>query len=172
MKILIVDDQEENLYLLDTLLNGFGYQVVSARNGKEALEKLQGEDFQIIISDILMPVMDGFQLCHAAKGDEKFKHIPFVFYTASYSEEEDEDLALKMGADKFIRKPMEPEKFVEIINQLMREVEEGQIKLGGKVPENDKEIFKLYNERLVNKLEEKTIRQQEEVRKRQQAEED
>jgi len=71
MKILIVDDQEENLYLLNTLLNGFGYQVVSARNGKDALEKLQGEDFQIIISDILMPVMDGFQLCHAVKTDEK-----------------------------------------------------------------------------------------------------
>jgi PAS domain S-box-containing protein len=172
MKILIVDDQEENLYLLNTLLNGFGCQVVSARNGKDALEKLQGEDFQIIISDILMPVMDGFQLCRAVKGDEKFKHIPFLFYTASYSEKEDEDLALKMGADKFIRKPMEPEKFVEIINQLMREVEEGQIKPGGKAPENDKEVFKLYNERLVNKLEEKMIKLQEEVRRRQQAEEE
>ncbi|MFC2146177.1 ATP-binding protein [Acidobacteriota bacterium] len=172
MKILIVDDQEENLYLLDKLLKGFGYQVVSARNGKEALGKLQVEDFQIIISDILMPVMDGFQLCHAAKGDEKFKHIPFVFYTASYSEKEDEDLALKMGADKFIRKPMEPEKFVEIINQLMREKGKGQIKTVEQAPFNEKEVFKLYNERLVNKLEEKTIKLQEEVRRRQQAEEE
>ncbi|MFC2140664.1 ATP-binding protein, partial [Acidobacteriota bacterium] len=172
MKILIVDDQEENLYLLNTLLNGFGYQVVSARNGKEALEKLQVENFQIIISDILMPVMDGFQLCHAVKTDEKFKHIPFVFYTAAYLEKEDEALAQKMGADKFIRKPIEPDKFVEIINQLMREVENGRIKPVKKVPGNEKEVFKLYNERLVNKLEEKTIKLQEEVRKRQQAEEE
>jgi PAS domain S-box-containing protein len=172
MKILIVDDQKENLYLLNALLKGFGFRVVSARNGKEALEKLQGEDFQIIISDILMPVMDGFQLCHAVKTDEKFKHIPFVFYTAAYLEKEDEALAQKMGADKFIRKPMEPEKFVELINQLIREVENGQIKPVEKVPGNEKEVFKLYNERLVNKLEEKTIKLQEEVRKRQQAEEE
>jgi PAS domain S-box-containing protein len=172
MKILIVDDQEENLYLLNTLLNGFGYQVVSARNGKEALEKLQVEDFQIVISDILMPVMDGFQLCHAVKTDEKFKHIPFVFYTAAYLEKEDEELAQKMGADRFIRKPMEPGQFVEIINQLMREVENGRIKPVEKIPENEKEVFKLYNERLVNKLEEKTIKLQEEVRKRQQAEQE
>jgi len=172
MKILIVDDQEENLYLLNTLLNGFGYQVVSARNGKEALEKLQVEDFQIVISDILMPVMDGFQLCHAVKTDEKIKHIPFVFYTAAYLEKEDEELAQKMGADKFIRKPMEPGQFVEIINQLMREVENGRIKPVEKIPENEQEVFKLYNERLVNKLEEKTIKLQEEVRKRQQAEQE
>ena len=172
MKILIVDDQEENLYLLNTLLNGFGYQVVSARNGKEALEKLQAEDFRIIISDILMPVMDGFQLCHAVKTNEKFKHIPFVFYTAAYQEKEDEELAQKMGADKFIRKPMEPGQFVEIINQLMREVENGRIKPVEKIPGNEKEVFKLYNERLVNKLEEKTIKLQEEVRKRQQAEQE
>lgn len=172
MKILTVDDQKENLYLLNALLKGFGFQVVSARNGKEALEKLQGEDFQIIISDILMPVMDGFQLCHAVKTDEKFKHIPFVFYTAAYLEKEDEELAQKVGADKFVRKPIDPEKFVEIINQLIREVENGKITPVEKAPGNDKEVFKLYNERLINKLEEKMIRLEEEVQKRQQAEEE
>jgi PAS domain S-box-containing protein len=172
MKVLIVDDQEENLYLLNALLNGFGFQVVSAQNGKDALEKLHGEDFQIIISDILMPVMDGFQLCHAVKTDEKIKHIPFVFYTAAYLEKEDEELAQKMGADKFIRKPMEPGKFVEMINQLIREVENGKITPVEKSPGNEKEVFKLYNERLINKLEEKMIRLEEEVQKRQQAEQE
>jgi PAS domain S-box-containing protein len=170
MKILIVDDQKENLYLLNAILKGFGFQVISAQNGKEALEKLHGEDFQIIISDILMPVMDGFQLCHEVKTDEKFKHIPFVFYTAAYLEKEDEELAQKVGADKFVRKPMDPKKFVEIINQLIREVENGKITPVEKVPGNDEEVFKLYNERLINKLEEKMIRLEEEVQKRQQAE--
>jgi CheY-like chemotaxis protein len=130
MKVLIVDDQEENLHLLDRLLKRADFQVALARNGKDALEQLQGEDFQIIISDILMPVMDGFQLCHAVKTDEKLKHVPFVFYTAAYMEKEDEELAQKMGADKFIRKSRELEKFVEMIKQLMHEVEKGQIKPG------------------------------------------
>jgi len=172
MKALIVDDQKENLYLLNALLNGLGFQVVSAKNGKDALEKLHGEDVQIIISDILMPVMDGFQLCHAVKTDEKYKHIPFVFYTAAYLEKEDEELAQKVGADKFIRKPMDPEKFVEIIHKLIHEVENGQIKTAEKIPGNDKDVFELYNERLINKLEEKMTRLEEEVQKRQQAEEE
>ncbi|MGD2085371.1 MAG: PAS domain S-box protein [Candidatus Aminicenantes bacterium] len=170
MKTMIVDDQEENLHLLNKLFKRSGFQVVSARNGKDALKKLQGEDFQIIISDILMPVMDGFQLCHAVKADEKFRHIPFVFYTAAYTEKEDEDLGLKIGADKFIRNPVLHEEFVEMIKQLIREKEKSPINPDRKAPENDQEVLKLYNERLVNKLEEKMIRLEEEARKRQQAE--
>jgi PAS domain S-box-containing protein len=172
MKVLIVDDQEESLHLLDRLLKRADFQVALARNGKDALEQLQGEDFQIIISDILMPVMDGFQLCHAVKTDEKLKHVPFVFYTAAYMEKEDEELAQKMGADKFIRKSRELEKFVEMIKQLMHEVEKGQIKPGETIPGNEKEVLKLYNERLINKLEEKMTRLEEEVQKRQQAEQE
>jgi len=172
MKVLIVDDQEENLHLLNKLLKRADFQVVSARNGKDALEQLQGENFQIIISDILMPVMDGFQLCHAVKTHEKLKHIPFVFYSATYMEKEDEELAQKMGADKFIRKSRELEKFVEMIKQLIHEVEKGQIKPVEKIPGNEQEVLKLYNERLINKLEEKMIRLEEEAQKRQQAEQE
>ncbi len=79
MRILIVDDNKVNLSLLERLLKNNGYKVVSAENGAEALEKLRANGFGMIISDILMPVMDGFQLCREAKEMAKLKDIPFIF---------------------------------------------------------------------------------------------
>ena len=78
MKILIVDDIKDNIYLLEIWLKGSSYDVVSAANGMEALEKLRTEAFDMIVSDILMPVMDGFKIFQDFKGDEKLKDIPLV----------------------------------------------------------------------------------------------
>ncbi|GAH48853.1 unnamed protein product, partial [marine sediment metagenome] len=82
----------------------------------------------MIVSDIMMPVMDGFQLCRECKGDEKLKDIPFVFYTATYTKDEDEEFTLKLGADKFIRKPIESDEFAKLIQGIFRDVEEGKKK--------------------------------------------
>ncbi|KKM77667.1 hypothetical protein LCGC14_1367690 [marine sediment metagenome] len=157
MKILIVDDKKENLYLLERIIKKMGYEVVMAENGKQALEKLHGDNFKMVISDILMPVMDGYQLCHAVRNNKKFSDLSFVFYTATYVEKEDEELALNMGANKFIRKPMEPEKFMETIKDLLQNTELSQDKPRKDIIKEKKEIFKLYNERLVNKLEQKML---------------
>lgn len=170
IKILIVDDKKENRYLLETLLKGGGHQVVSAVNGKEALDLLRKEKFQMIVSDILMPVMDGFQLCHTVKNDDTLKDIPLVFYTATYVEKEDEEFALKLGATKFIRKPMDPVKFIQIVNHLARDIENGDINAMQEEIENEKEVFKLYNQRLIHKLEEKTLRLEKEVKKQKEVE--
>ena len=85
MKILIVDDNKQNLLLLEAMLNGGRHAVVSAGNGIEALEKLGREKFDLIISDILMPGMDGFKLCVKCKEDEKLRAIPFIFNTLAIS---------------------------------------------------------------------------------------
>ena len=172
MRILIVDDSKVSLSLLENLLKNNGHKVVSAENGAEALEKLRANGFGMIISDILMPVMDGFQLCREAKKVAKLKDIPFVFYTATYTDEKDKELALKVGADKYIRKPVRPDKFIKIIQAVIRNVEEGKIGLKKPVLEEEKEVFKLYSERLVNKLEKKMLGLEKEITERRRAEEE
>src|SRR5881394_867414 len=125
--ILVVDDKEENAYLLRSLLVGHGYRVQSAKNGAEALEQAGRETPDLVISDILMPVMDGFTLCRRWKQDEKLKKIPFVFYTATYTEPKDEQMALSLGAERFLVKPVEPDRFLEMVTNLLEEHRHGQL---------------------------------------------
>ena len=157
MKILIVDDMEENLYLLETLLRGSGYEVVAAKDGVEALSRLKEKSIDIIVSDILMPKMDGFQLCRECKKDESLKKIPFIFYTASYTNKKDENFALSLGADKFIIKPAKPEVFLKILEEVIEEHKKGTLVIP-KEPIKEEEIYLTqYNKRLIHKLEKKML---------------
>jgi response regulator RpfG family c-di-GMP phosphodiesterase len=156
-KILIVDDQEQNLYLLRTLLIGNDYQVVEATNGAEALELARAAPPDLIISDILMPVMDGFSLCQEWKKDEKLRNIPFVFYTATYTDPKDEELALSLGAARFIVKPVEIGDFISMIEQVITEVEAGVIAIPQKPRQEDVAYYRMYNESLIRKLEDKML---------------
>ncbi len=157
MNILLVDDKKEPIYLLEQLLVTSGYGVMTAANGAEALKQLSDQECSLIISDILMPVMDGFQLCKKVKENTKLKSIPFIFYTATYTDEKDEELALSLGADRFIRKPSEPDEFLRNVKVITADMRSGQLK---KVPVQsppmeEKEVLQLYSERLVNRLEKK-----------------
>ncbi len=157
MKILIVDDIEENLYLLETLLKGSGYKVVTAKDGVEAINRLKEEPIDIIVSDILMPKMDGFQLCRECKKDDSFKNIPFVFYTATYTEKKDEEFALSLGVEKFIVKPQEPEVLLNILKEVSEAHKKGTL-ITPKEPIKEEEIYLTeYNKRLINKLERKVL---------------
>jgi len=157
MKILIVDDKKENLYLLETLLKGSGYEVVSAKDGVEALNKLKEESIDMIVSDILMPRMDGFQLCRECKKDKSLKDIPFLFYTATYTEKKDEEFALSLGAEKFIIKPLEPQVFLKILEEVIEEHKKGAL-IAPKEPIKEEEIYLAeYNKRLIKKLEKKVL---------------
>ncbi len=118
MKILIVEYNEENRNLLAKQLQTYVHEVTAVANGVEALEQALAQPPDIIISDIMMPKMDGFRLCHECKQDDKLKDIPFVFYTATYTSIEDEKFALSLGAKAYIRKPIEPEAFVQILRDL------------------------------------------------------
>lgn len=153
LKCLIVDDEEQNLYLLDTLLRGHGYETLTAENGEAALILARQTPPDLIISDIMMPVMDGFQFCRACKTDPILKNIPFVFYTAQYTENQDEEFAMSLGADRFIVKPQEPEIFVQMMKDVLMRYPSGEAR--PEAPLDRVAFLSAHDERVVNKLEEK-----------------
>jgi PAS domain S-box-containing protein len=169
MKVLIVDDNEENRYLLETMLKGSGYDVESVENGADAFDQIKAGGIALIISDILMPVMDGFQLCRKVKTDKALCHIPFIIYTATYTGLQDQKFALKIGADRFIQKPCEPNVFMEAVREITTTT---KCEKDTSTPKSAKEeeILKLYNERLVRKLEQKMLQAEREIEARQMAE--
>ena len=170
-KILIVDDRSVDRRLMRKMLESRGYKVREAADGQQALETARLHKPDLIISDALMPVMDGFQLCRKVKGDKDLNHILFVFYTAAYTEEKDEELALKMGADKFIRKPAEPDEFIKIVQSVIGDMGKGKGKPRKTDLGEEKEVFKLYNERLIKQLEKKMLDLEKEITEHKRAEE-
>ncbi len=155
-RILIVEDNPANLYMLQTLLEGEGFAVEAAENGKEALARALANPPDFIISDILMPIMDGYTLCRLCKSDEHLKDIPFMFYTAEYTERKDEDLALSVGADRFVLKPQEPEAFMNILKEMQEGGHAGR-RPAPKPLGEEMEFFRQHNEILFRKLEEKML---------------
>ena len=166
MKILVVDDEFVSRERVAKILNNMGHQTHIAANGVEALEALKAATFDLIFSDILMPVMDGFRLCQECKSDPTLNTIPFVVHTATYTDQKDEELALKFGADKFLCKPAKRELIRETVEALMRDVQGPRAPSRAKDHETEKDLLKLYNERLIDKLEKKMLDLQREVAER------
>jgi two-component system, NarL family, sensor histidine kinase UhpB len=172
MHILVADDSKIERMILQDLLESEGHTVKATENGELAFQSAFVSLPDLIISDILMPVLDGFALCKSIRSDRRTAHIPFVFYTATYTKTEDEALGLKMGADGFFRKPMEWEQFYAAVSALARD-----IKISGRIPktipdEEEGNLYKLYNERLIKKLEDKVFELEKEVQWRQEIEEE
>jgi len=117
--VLIVDDNKEDLHALGKLLRGHSYKVVSAANGIEALETARRGPPDIVLSDTLMPFMDGFALCHEWEKDTQLKTIPFVFYTADGADAKGQRLAKELGAEGFMVKPFAPEQLLEMVEQVL-----------------------------------------------------
>lgn len=154
---LIVDDHYENYYLSESLLKHIDYQTVWAKNGTEALEMVQSNPPELIISDILMPVMDGFGLCREVKKDPSLCNIPFIFYTASYIEPADKEFALSLGADGFITKGADPDDFYSDLKTILDQITTGTMHGDPvQVPE-DPSFYRMYNEVLISKLEQKLL---------------
>jgi PAS domain S-box-containing protein len=156
-RCLIVDDKEENVYFLRVLLEKNGYQVDCATNGAEALEKGRTNPPDLIISDILMPVMDGFSLCREWRKDDHLKTIPIIIYTATYTDSKDRDFALSLGADRFLIKPLEPEVLLEEISTLIQRKTSETKQHVVEDTLQESVFLKQYNEALIRKLESKML---------------
>jgi CheY-like chemotaxis protein len=117
--ILVVEDNPNVLELLDVTLRFKGYPVVTARNGQEALEAIAHERPAIVITDILMPKMDGYSLAHTLRKNPLTAQIPIIFISATYITAEDKKFALSLGAVRFIEKPIDTEDFLLSIAEIL-----------------------------------------------------
>jgi CheY-like chemotaxis protein len=148
--ILVVDDIPDILALIDATLQFKGYRVVTARDGLEALETIQQNRPALVIADILMPKMDGFGLLHRIRIDPNTRDIPVIFLSATYISQEDKEFARAIGVTSFIEKPVELERFLPIISDILE---------GGEpatpLSLNEYEFYDRYRKRLETKLHQK-----------------
>lgn len=155
MKILIVDDGPLNLKLLRAELEGDGHAVRDAFDGVEALDLLKREPFDAIVSDILMPRMDGYRLCQKVRQSPRLHDIPFIFFTATYLSPDDEKLCMDLGADRYLRKSATAEEILAALYDVTTNEATRKPRSSRLPPEAV--VMKEYNARLVAKLEQKNI---------------
>lgn len=115
----MVEDVPNVLELLEVTLRFKGYPVVTARNGLEALEKVAQERPALIITDILMPKMDGYALVHNLRKDPLTRYIPVIFVSATYITPEDKNFALSLGSVRFVEKPIDAEDFLLTVAEIL-----------------------------------------------------
>jgi CheY-like chemotaxis protein len=117
--ILIVEDVPNVLELLEVTLRFKGYAVITARNGEEALEVISKTRPALIITDILMPKMDGYAFVQKLRVNPETRSIPVVFLSATYVTPEDKDFALSLGAARFMEKPIDTEDFLLTVAEIV-----------------------------------------------------
>ena len=154
--VLVVDDTPSILTFVTTLLESSGFLVISAGNGEEALAKARCSPPDVLISDLLMPVMDGYTLLRHWKSDVRLKEIPFIVFSATYTEESDENLALRLGADAFVLKSIEPVQLVSRLREVLARVEHANPAKPEPNVADETSFLKKYSVVLVHKLEQKT----------------
>jgi len=148
--LLVVEDIPDILKLLDATLKFKGYRVVTAQNGQEALDAIQRERPAMVITDILMPKMDGFSLVHRLRIDPETRDIPVIFLTATYVAPEDKAFALTIGVSRFIEKPVDFDQFLPTVAEIMAK--------GAPAPLetlNELDFYEGYRKRLEEKLNQK-----------------
>jgi putative two-component system response regulator len=150
VKVLVVDDIAYSRRALRSVFLSAGYAVLEAEDGERALEIAREERPDLIVTDILMPRLDGFQLCRALKTDPVLQRVPVVFYTGSYGEAADRELGLSLGAAAYLVKPLEPK---ELLDAVTKAVGLAPAELKRRAPAAD--WAQAYADRLAKKLQEK-----------------
>jgi len=149
--ILVVDDIPNILELVETTLKfKGGYRVVTAQNGEEALEVIGRERPALVVTDILMPKVDGFNLVHRLRLNPETRNIPVVFLSATYIAPEDKTFAVLVGATRFLEKPIDIDQLMKTISDLLTQTEPAAPE-----PIKELEFYEGYRKRLKMKLDQK-----------------
>src|SRR6187399_2284189 len=117
--ILVAYERESEQAALEKLLSPRGHRIVKANNGLEALDAARREPPHAIVSDIVLPRMDGFALCRKWKQDERLQAIPFVFYTRRHDDPKYERFALELGAERFLSRNEQPDALARVLDELL-----------------------------------------------------
>jgi DNA-binding response OmpR family regulator len=117
-KVLVVDDEVNITQILEFSIGAEGFEVITAQNGEEAVEKARREQPDLIILDVMMPKIDGYEACRILKANPLTRNIPVVLLTAK-GRDIDKRLGMEVGATDYIVKPFSPNRLIERINQLL-----------------------------------------------------
>ena len=117
-KILVIDDEAQLIEMVVMRLEAAGYEVVTASNGQEGLEKAKNIEPDLILCDVMMPKMDGYKVCGLLKNDSRYSKIPLILFTAR-AQQDDQEVGDEVGADAYITKPFEPPVLLAKIEELL-----------------------------------------------------
>jgi CheY-like chemotaxis protein len=116
--ILIIENEASNRILIERVLSTRGYRCISASNGLEALDILEREHVQLILTDLSMPVMDGYRTTQLIRERPGMAHVPIVAVTA-YAQSDENEAALQIGCNEYLTKPFKPRQLLEVVDRLL-----------------------------------------------------
>ena len=146
-RLLVVDDEPNLLRAVEAVLRGEGFEIMTARSGREALVAVAGSLPDLIVSDVRMPGMDGFQLAQKLRASTHSALVPIVFLTAK-DETEDRIEGFESGVDVYLTKPFEPDELVAVIKNILRRVERTRSTIARLVGDEEKETVFIRDEQL------------------------
>jgi len=148
--LLVVEDIPDTRKLVELTLTYKGYRVITATNGQEALQAIEKERPALIVTDILMPRMDGFSLVHRLRVNPETRNIPVIFLSATYVAAEDKIFAEAIGVTRFIEKPIDMDELLKTVAEYLSRREPSI-----HIPLNERDFYNRYRERLETKLRQK-----------------
>ncbi|MDO8140714.1 MAG: response regulator [Candidatus Brocadiales bacterium] len=166
MKILIVDDSEFERNVLKSVIEKDGHEVIEAKDGQEGLDKVKSHAPDLVITDILMPNVDGFHFLRNIKKNKNLKSVPVIVYSGVYGGDKDRELALKLGAASCIAKPEKPEEIWESVKALIDKIETQKAFSESALVEDDERFLKNYSQIVAARLEAKVKELKEEAEER------
>lgn len=119
-KILVVDDEPDILQVVTKRLILSGFEIITASDGQEALDKARKEAPDLIILDLMLPKIDGYKVCGLLKRDSRYANTPVILFTAR-AQEDDMKMGQEVSADAYITKPFEPQVLLDKIKELLKE---------------------------------------------------